>query len=530
LKEPLPVRPSDTALERLNALGELTQIAEKLDLTDTLDDVLGGIPAMHISVVVQIHTGTTTESPVHPMEAGMVLFSYFNDAIRDAINAPAPSSVSKDAWLFESEQHTRPIYNGRPASLRGPPIAIYHSAFAQLKDDLQRLDQLNDPREQRRVESTAQLYASLTKINPSEYDRRETVSHLARLLEVEVGFEFEVYAMNNVVEIEAFHELNYEGKVAVVAQVEVKNEVGWSGNSAIQNVLSLRKRLAGDQCNEIRKGTCCPCITICIAGPYISFGGAVFADIVIAEAFTDYIFLGGTREQILKTSRMFVAVARAIGSLRDYYGSLRLSSSRPGVRRLLPEPTYLPGLAPDNELVLTGRYEYEGRVPDNYCRALFQGTYNGTEVLVKFCETYHGQAHRLLAQAGRAPHLYFCERICGGAMMVIMELVKGRDARHYFSLNMPEEVMDDVRSAVDLLHENNLVFGDLRRSNIIIKETEDKKLWAMLIDFDWVGEAGKARYPPFLNDSGAIFWAQGVVGHGLMEKQHDLEMIRSLNP
>ncbi|KAG5647539.1 hypothetical protein H0H81_007606, partial [Sphagnurus paluster] len=57
LKEPLPIRPSDTALERLNALGEFTQITEKLDLTDMLDDVLGGIPAMHISVVVQIHTG-----------------------------------------------------------------------------------------------------------------------------------------------------------------------------------------------------------------------------------------------------------------------------------------------------------------------------------------------------------------------------------------------------------------------------------------------------------------------------------------
>ncbi|KAG5633808.1 hypothetical protein H0H81_005158, partial [Sphagnurus paluster] len=266
-------------------------------------------------------------------------------------------------------------------------------------------------------------------------------------------------------------------------------------------------------------------------GPYISFGGAVFADIVIAEAFTDYIFLGGTREQILNLSQTFAAIARAIKSLQDYYASLPPSSGQPDVQRLLPAPTYLPGLAPDNKLVLAGRYEYKTRVPDNYHRSLFQGSYNGAEVLVKFCETYHGQAYRLLAQAGRAPHLYFCERICGGVMIVIMELVKGRDAHHYFACNkpMPEEVIDDVRSAVDLLHENNLVFGDLRQPNIIIKETEDKKLRVMLIDFDWVGEAGQARYPPFLNDSGAISWAQGVIAHGLMEKQHNLEMILSLN-
>lgn len=54
--------------------------------------------------------------------------------IGDADAAAAPSNVSNDPPLFKSQQEKYPVYNGRPANRRGPPIAIYHTAFAQLKD------------------------------------------------------------------------------------------------------------------------------------------------------------------------------------------------------------------------------------------------------------------------------------------------------------------------------------------------------------------------------------------------------------
>ena len=85
-----------------------------------------------------------------------------------------------------------------------------------------------------------------------------------------------------------------------------------------------------------------------------------------------------------------------------------------------------------------------------------------------------------------------------------------------------------MKAAISILHDANLVFGDMRRSNILIKRENDR-LRALLIDFEWVGEAGQARYPPILNDSGEIAWAEGVRPHGLMRKQHDLDMIDSLN-
>ena len=44
------------------------------------------------------------------------------------------------------------------------------------------------------------------------------------------------------------------------------------------------------------------------------------------------------------------------------------------------------------------------------------------------------------------PQLFFCERLQGGVMMVIMS-----------------NLLDDVKAAIGILHTANLVFGDLRR-------------------------------------------------------------------
>jgi hypothetical protein len=117
-------------------------------------------------------------------------------------------------------------------------------------------------------------------------------------------------------------------------------------------------------------------------------------------------------------------------------------------------------------------------------------------------------------------------------MMVIMELVDCQDAFHYFGSTrvIPRELLDDVKKAIKILHDANFVLGDVRRSNLFVMKTEDGRLRVLLIDFEWVGEANQARYPPLLNDSGEIVWAEGVRPHGLMRKQHDLDMIDLLNP
>ncbi|KAI0291519.1 hypothetical protein B0F90DRAFT_1956242 [Multifurca ochricompacta] len=456
--------------------------------------------------------------------------------IKDANAAAAPSSVSNTPAIFKSEQQKHPIYDGRPANRRGPPITIYHTAFAQLKDSLQDLNKVVDPQEVKRVGDTAKLILASTEIYRTEKERATMVyPYIRSLLGVKLRESVatttggKIKAESDALVEQDLDDKTFGEKVATVGHLELKNELGVAGQCAVQNTLGLRKLLTNDKYKDIRNTTCCPCITISIAGPYIMFGGAICADIFVAEAFTDPIYLGGTKEQIVALSRIFAAVAHALDTLKEYYRCLKLNPGPPNVNRLFPQPTYTANRHPQEIPTILSRFNYEGREPDNYRRSLFEATYKDRPVLIKFCQAYHGNAHHIVARAGYAPQLFFCERLQGGVMMVIMELVVGKDAFHHFGgKTIPSDLLKDVKAAISILHDANLVFGDMRRPNILVKEEKDRSR-ALLIDFEWVGEADQARYPPLLNDSGEIEWAEGVRPHELMRKQHDLDMIDLLN-
>ena len=101
-------------------------------------------------------------------------------------------------------------------------------------------------------------------------------------------------------------------------------------------------------------------------------------------------------------------------------------------------------------------------------------------------------------------------------------------------------VVDDVEQALGALHGAGLVFGDLRRPNILVvplvpdasgsvpKETAAKRYRTLLVDFDWVGIDEQTLYPPQLNDSGDIDWAPGVGPTAVMKREHDLLMLEKL--
>lgn len=80
-------------------------------------------------------------------------------------SAKAPSSAAKPSEK-RAQQLKYPIYNGRPDDLRGPPIVIYHPAFAKLKDDLDNPEQIQVSTEELRC--THQLFETSTAFYNSE--------------------------------------------------------------------------------------------------------------------------------------------------------------------------------------------------------------------------------------------------------------------------------------------------------------------------------------------------------------------------
>ncbi|KAF8623103.1 hypothetical protein AX15_006514, partial [Amanita polypyramis BW_CC] len=72
-----------------------------------------------------------------------------------------------------------------------------------------------------------------------------------------------------------------------------------------------------------------------------------------------------------------------------------------------------------------------------------------------------------------------------GVMRVIMELLKAQDAYHHFTFTLlPVSILDDLKSAIDIPYEAGLVFGDLRRPNVLIKETGEGEVQALLVNFE----------------------------------------------
>ena len=269
-------------------------------------------------------------------------------------------------------------------------------------------------------------------------------------------------------------------------------------------------------------------------GSHLCIFGAILLTHVVVQPFTHYISLDGSSEDALRSiAQIFRSTAKAITDLQEYYQHLPIGID-PG--RLWPCPTLVSDDAP-----LPFTLKFESKLPTDTCdrNNVFFAFKDGTEqVVVKFTASYGEQAHRCLASAGLAPELHFCGRVCGGMWMVVTAFVDGRTLHGAFGdRSISVYVFQEVQRAVTLLHKQDLVHGDLRRPNVMLIKPDDddvnmdgteSKPQVMLIDFDWAGKDGEARYPAALNDRMNIDWAPGVERAGLMRKAHDEYMLDRL--
>jgi hypothetical protein len=166
--------------------------------------------------------------------------------------ALAPSSVTASVGKYKEEQVHHPIFNGRPFERRGPPVVIYSESLAQLKHELRNITDFPEPPPSV-ISLTAELFHVAATIYPSEDDRGQQIyKYLERLLGVELVRYVKSIGKSNKMATEAdaivlqnipFGSENI--KKAVVAYVELKNELGVRGDGGLQGALSFRKYVAG---------------------------------------------------------------------------------------------------------------------------------------------------------------------------------------------------------------------------------------------------------------------------------------------
>lgn len=270
-----------------------------------------------------------------------------------------------------------------------------------------------------------------------------------------------------------------------------------------------------------------------MAGPLIEFGGGIFTDKFIAQPLIDPIRLSTALDpnaQAQRFARIMTALKDGVLALKAHYEGLQ-SQPQPKPSERIFWPTFR-GFG-------QVKIEYTNHdTPRRYTHGLFSATCilpdtNGqtAKVKVKFTPRYCREAHELLASRGMAPKLYHCEQLAWGWLAIVMEDIGGDNLHELANRkDVPPDIIQAVRAAVQRLHDSDFVFGDLRPPNVVVRrvaQEDGSTQWhGSLVDFDWAGKAGEAKYPVNINTE--IEWAEGVCAAEFIKKEHDLEMLQKL--
>ncbi|KAK0196839.1 hypothetical protein F5146DRAFT_18803 [Armillaria mellea] len=447
-----------------------------------------------------------------------------------------PSSNSHYNNYIKNQASDAAILDGRydPANsipTVAPPIQLYHPVFA---DFLDAMGDTSDLPENLVVE-TGELMRSTSRIAVLERNRSlPSRMHLSKILG------FPLSQVVNLNKTSADHVILHQRRSppiqsALLAVVEEKSELGSGGDVTTQGGCSYLDFWLSEDHKELRECGCCPSFIICLAGPWLIVMGAVLTAQPIVQRLTDFIWLGTSPAindvQCIRTASILRALKTGLDTLDDYYRDLvhlPLSSdeSHP---RFFPFPTSFQNA---NQPRVHFKYLQPLKPLDPACVAfLAEIITDKSKIVVKFVQTYGAEAHRLLAQHHLAPHLLYCELLgedgagYGALKMAVMDYVEGESATERFDGALTPEVANDLERALNILHGEDLVFGDLRKPNIMIVPGPNEDDTVRLVDFDWAGKENETRYPIHLNMSKEVKWADGVGSYRKIDKKHDLSML-----
>jgi hypothetical protein len=137
----------------------------------------------------------------------------------------------------------------------------------------------------------------------------------------------------------------------------------------------------------------------------------------------------------------------------------------------------------------------------DYLNLIFDANLSGTKVLAKVVLRPYGKnVHAHLAAQDMAPRLYGTSDVLDIASVVVMQLLEdgwitlfNYNKRWRRDESCRERLFKRLEDILKCLEDGGMVHGDFRMPNIMLKKGEEDK--AVLVDFDWAGEAGKAKYP-----------------------------------
>jgi serine/threonine protein kinase len=225
----------------------------------------------------------------------------------------------------------------------------------------------------------------------------------------------------------------------------------------------------------------------------------------------------------MTAARCFGAAKKAISALRRYYSHDLAAINALGSRAQPEFPYKKQYTALSDSTVHTFRY-ISAMDPS---KLVFRArTDSSDDVCVKFVDRYSKEVHEKCFSMGFAPALRGFERLPGGWYMVVMDYIDDSytELFEFQDLEVRATFSDEILEKVESLHQAGFVHGDIRSTNIMVKQSREQGI--MLIDFDWAGEIGTVVYP--MNINRKIRRPEGARGGKLIKAEHDIDMVAML--
>jgi hypothetical protein len=241
----------------------------------------------------------------------------------------------------------------------------------------------------------------------------------------------------------------------------------------------------------------------------------------------------GDQDKKNRLARYFGAFRRAIKDLRLYYETNIVPTGQADITDL-PDPLFPYACQYISEGV-TIHFKYKAQFLPRSLIFIGETLGENDQVFVKYTQTYSVEAHEVCAHLGYAPKLRACQKINGDWYMVVMDHVDTTIYRPYsaritdsdIAFPSAELLRPKVKQAIDALHQSDLVHGDLRDTNILV--STDGNVNILLVDFDWSGKVGIARYPVNVNHTGIRRPQEAQYGN-IIKKDHDIFMFNVIFP
>ncbi|KAF7419191.1 hypothetical protein PC9H_001777 [Pleurotus ostreatus] len=466
-------------------------------------------------------------------------------SIRSKLNPPSTSAMN--ALLMQSERSTRPdaVYDGRPAGITGPSIAIYHPIFTRFQQRFSQPPSIDDIPETALTDAYAFIVKS-AEYYASEPVRQSAIAPVVTPLlgpwavfrEVTLHYGSMSFKPDGHRSVECGVFLRYDpGRQLMLNLIaEVKNGIGLGGRDPIEQAAKAYLIVVtASELGKLRATSCMPAFLLGISGPNITVSGAIYVEGVITERLTDIISLvpvlssqeplghPSARDQLAyRIAHLFICLRECLDQLADEYTNM---PSLPAADHLtlVPCPHFSSFRADDFDYKLIYRHRLFASRSE---RAVFFAEAQSPgqlpkDCVVKFASRYCAEAHNIAYTAGAAPRLLYCAfEPTVGKFCVVTEFVEEKA-----SAQLTADGVQTLRDAVNALHAHALVFGDLRDANVLVDSRGNPHL--IDFDFDWSGAEGAVRYPLDLNTAG-IDWAPGVRPGAKITRELDGAMLEKL--